>query len=161
MRTGNNAATIYVVAATEPKHLSFHTKIHAIDLGTGNDIVRAREINPHAKLKTGEIMHFDPQNQWSRAALAYNYGSVYVSIGSHCDFNAGNISGWVLRYDASTLALTDHFNTIEAKADYELSSVWMSGYAPAINPDGRYYAITVNGNYSLVKVEQGYGDSVI
>jgi hypothetical protein len=161
VRSASNAATIYVVAATEPKPLSFHTQLHAIDLGTGNDLMKARELNPRAKLKTGGVMHFDPQNQWNRAALAYNNGSIYVGIGSHCDSNAGNISGWILRYDSSTLKLTNKFNTIEAQASYELSSVWMAGYAPAIGPDGKVYAITGNGNYSLVKGKQGFGESVI
>ncbi len=35
VRNGANAATIYLVAATEPASLSFHTKLHALDLGTG------------------------------------------------------------------------------------------------------------------------------
>src|ERR1043166_8911955 len=59
-----------VVAATEPAHFSFHTKIHAIDLGTGNDLIKPVEIDPQAKLSTGGKIHFDPQNQWSRTSLA-------------------------------------------------------------------------------------------
>lgn len=161
VRTGTGAATIYVVAATEPASFSFHTKIHALDLGTGHDLVKAHEINPQAKLATGGVMHFDPQNQWNRSSLAYANGSIYVDIGSHCDNNAGSISGWVLRYDAATLDLSNRFNTIEASAGYELSSVWMSGYAPAIGPDGRLYAVTGNGNYNLAKGAKGYGESVI
>jgi hypothetical protein len=160
VRNGN-AATIYLVAATEPAQFSFHTQIHALDLGTGADTHKAREIDPKARLKTGEILHFDPQNQWNRSALAYNNGSIYVDIGSHCDSNAGNISGWVLRYDANTLKLTGKFNTIEAKAGYQLSSVWMSGYSPAIDSSGNLYAITGNGNYNLGRGMKGYGESVI
>jgi len=161
VRTKANAATIYVVAATEPAHLSFHTQLHALDLGTGQDIKAPVEIDPQTKLKGGTIMHFDPQNQWNRASLAYNNGSLYVGIGSHCDNNAGGISGWLLRYDAKKLKLVDKFNTIEAPASYELSSVWMSGYSPAIGPDGKVYAITGNGNYSLHKGQIGYGESIL
>lgn len=155
------SATIYLVAASEPSSFSFHTKLHALDAGTGQDITKAREINPQANLATGGKMHFDPQNQWSRSSLAYNNGSVYVSIGSHCDNNAGDISGWELRYDASTLKLTGKFNTIDAAAGYELSSIWMSGYSPAIDPNGNVYAITGNGNYNLGKGMKGYGESVV
>ena len=120
-----------------------------------------REIAPKAKLATGGKIHFDPQNQWSRSSLAYNNGSIYMGIGSHCDNNAGAISGWVLRYDAATLKLTGKFNTIEAAAGYELSSIWMSGYSVAIDPTGNVYAITGNGNYNLGKGMKGYGESVI
>jgi hypothetical protein len=161
VRTASNAATLYVVAATEPAPFSFHTQLHAIDLGTGNDIHKPREIAPTGKLTTGGKIHFDPQNQWSRSALVYNNGSIYMGIGSHCDNNAGGISGWVLRYDASTLKLTGKFNTIEAAAGYELASVWMSGYSVAIDPDGYVYAVTGNGNYSLVKGHKGFGESVL
>ena len=64
----------------------------------------AVEIAPEANLVTGGKIHFDPQNQWGRSGLAYNNGSIYMGMGSHCDNNPGNISGWVLRYDAGTLA---------------------------------------------------------
>lgn len=154
-------AIIYLVAATEPSGFSFHTQLHALDLGTGADAMAPVEIAPEAKLKTGGTIHFDPQNQWSRASLAYANGALYVGIGSHCDHNAGAISGWVLRYNTRNLKLTGKFNTIEAAAGYELSSVWMAGYSPAIDPDGNVYAITGNGNYNLAKGNKGYGESVI
>ncbi len=160
VRAGQNAATIFLIAATEPAAFSFHTKLHAVDLGTGKDILKAVEIDPRANIATGGKMHFDPQNQWSRAALAYANGSIYIGIGSHCDRNAGNISGWMLRYDQN-LNLTGKFNTIDAAADYELSSIWMSGYSPAIDTDGKVFAITGNGNYSLARGQKGYGESVL
>ncbi|HEY4115442.1 MAG TPA: hypothetical protein VGM17_15405 [Rhizomicrobium sp.] len=155
------SATIYLVAGTEPAPYSFHTKLHALDVGTGKDVMKPVEIDPRAKLETGGTIHLDPQNQWSRSSLAYNNGSLYVSIGSHCDNNAGSISGWELRYDTSTLKLTAKFNTIEASAGYELSSIWMAGYSPAIDASGNVYAITGNGNYNLGRGAKGYGESVI
>jgi hypothetical protein len=45
VRNGSSA-TIYLVAATEPAHLSFHTQLHALDLGTGADVVSPVEIAP-------------------------------------------------------------------------------------------------------------------
>ncbi|HTT96544.1 MAG TPA: hypothetical protein VMF58_00730 [Rhizomicrobium sp.] len=162
IRSDANTATIYLVAATEPAHLSFHTQIFAIDLKTGKNVMKPREIDPQAKLPGGAILHFNPQNQWNRASLAYSNGSIYVGVGSHCDNNAGNISGWMLRYDASTLKLLNAFNTIETPEDYELSSIWMSGYSPAISPDGsKIYAVTGNGAFNLTKKKTNYGESVI
>lgn len=161
VRSAQNAATIYLIAATEPAHLSFHTQIHALDLGTGTDIVSPVEIAPVGRLRGGGKVHFDPQNQWSQASLAYANGSIYVGIGSHCENNAANISGWMLRYDPNTLKLIDHFNSIQAKAEYELASIFMAGYSPAIDSIGRVYAITGNGNYSTRKGMKGYGESVL
>jgi hypothetical protein len=161
VRSGANAATIYVVAATEPAHLSFHTQLHALDLGTGKDIMKVREIAPTAKLKTGGKIHFDPQNQWNRSSLVYANGSIYMGIGSHCDNNAGAISGWVLSFSAANLKPTGKFNTIEAKAGYELASVWMSGYAVAVDAENNILAVTGNGNFNTGKGMKGYGESVL
>jgi hypothetical protein len=160
IRNGNTA-TIYVVSATEPAAMSFHTQIHALDLGTGADTVPPHEIDPRTRLKTGTILHFDPQNQWNRTSLVAKNGAIYVGVGSHCDHNAGSISGWLLRYDAATLKPDGRFNTIKAAAGYELASIWMSGYAPAIDDAGDVLAVTGNGNFSLAKGSEGYGESII
>ncbi len=156
-----NGGTIYVVGATEPAKMSFHTQLHALDLLTGKDTIRPREIDPQAKLKSGGVLHFDPQNQWNRASLVYANGAIYVGVGSHCDNNAGSISGWLLRYDAATLRSEGKFNTIKAAAGYELASIWMSGYAPAIDDAGDVLAVTGNGNFSLAKDDEGYGESIV
>jgi hypothetical protein len=160
VRNGNTGL-IYVVSATEPASMSFHTKLHALDLATGLDTMKAQEINPKAKLETGGVMHFDPQNQWNRSSLVYKNGAIYVGVGSHCDRNSGNISGWMLRYDAATLTLEGAFNTIKAAAGYELSSIWMAGFAPAIDDAGDVLAATGNGNFSTSKGHEGYGESII
>jgi len=160
VRSAADAATMYVVSATEPAPFSFHTKLHAIDLRDGHDLIKAVEISPRGRLLTGGKIHFDPQNQWNRASLAYQDGSIYIGVGSHCDNNAGQISGWMLHYDTN-LNLLDKFNTIKASAGYELSSIWMAGFAPAISPDGKVYAITGNGYYNPAHGEKGYGESVL
>jgi hypothetical protein len=159
VRGGAGSATLYLVAATEPSHLSFHTQLHALDLGTGLDIMAPVEIAPKAKLKSGGTVNFDPQNQWNRASLAYNNGSLYVGIGSHCDHNAGAISGWLLNYDAATLKLVHHFHTIENSSGYELASIWMAGFAPAVDSSGNVFAITGNGDFE--KGNRDWGESVL
>ncbi|HEY1710933.1 MAG TPA: hypothetical protein VGG10_21895 [Rhizomicrobium sp.] len=162
VRHSASSATIYLVAASEPAPFSFHTQVHALDLGTGKDAIKPREIAPTATLSNGAgTLHFDPQNQWNRSSLVYANGNIYMGIGSHCDNNAGAISGWVLSYDASTLQSNGKFNTIEAAAGYELASVWMSGYAVAVNSTGNILAVTGNGNFNTGAGMKGYGESVI
>jgi hypothetical protein len=161
VRSGPNAATIYVVAATEPAKLSFHTQLHALDLGTGADVTAPVEIAPSAPLSGGGTIVFDPQNQWNRASLAYAKGSLYIGIGSHCDHSAGDISGWVLRYDPSNLSLQHAFNTVEVKQGYELASVWMTGFAPAIDNKGDVFVVTGNGAFSQKPAPRDYGESVL
>jgi hypothetical protein len=159
VRNGAGSATIYVVAATEPASYSFHTKLHALDLGTGKDLQKPAEINPKAKLSNGSTIGFDPQNQWNRASLALANGNLYIGIGSHCDNNAGSISGWLLDYDPTTLTLSNRFHTIETAQGYELSSIWMTGFAPAVDSSGNVFVVTGNGAYK--SNGRDWGESVL
>src|SRR5262249_41636286 len=72
VRKGPNRPTIYLVAPTEPASFSFHTQLHALDLATGKDLMKPREIAPKANIKGGPKLHFDPQAQWGRSGMAYN-----------------------------------------------------------------------------------------
>lgn len=159
LRSGSTA-TIYIVAATEPAPNVFQTSLHALDLGTGNDVRTPAVISPSARLKRGGTVRFDPQNQWNRASLATNNGLIYMGIGSHCDNNAGNISGWLLSYDTS-LKLQGQFHTIEtpSKDGFELASIWMAGFAPAISPSGDVFVATGNGDFS--GTGEDWGESVL
>jgi len=160
-RSAQNSAVIYLVAATEPARYSFHTQIHALDLGTGKDLVTPVEIAPTATLSNGQKIAFDPQNQWTRTGLVYSNGNIYMGVGSHCDNNANNISGWVLSFSASNLSPTGAFNTIETNASYKLSSMWMSGYSPAVDPNGNIFGSTGNGAVNLGGTAQNFGESIL
>jgi hypothetical protein len=162
-RNKNGTATLYLVAATENVQYAFHSYLHALDLGTGNDLVTPQEINPSATLSDGSTVTFDPQNQWSRAGLALANGSVYVSIGSHCDNNSYSITGWELRYSTKTLAQMSAFHTIELSSNttgnLELASIWMTGFAPAIDSTGHVFVVTGNGDFT--KNRRDWGESVL
>ncbi len=148
LRSGPGAATLYVVAATEPSRFNFHAQLHALNLATGADVQPAVELAPAATLSDGSALAFDGQNQWSRAGLASAGGSIYVGIGSHCDSNQDNISGWLLRYSA-TLAPQAAFHTIETPhGGSELASIWMTGFAPSIDAKGNLFVVTGNGDVS-------------
>jgi len=155
-------AVLYVVAASEPSSMNFSTQLHALDLGTGTDTIAPVEINPSATLSDGSALDFDAQNQWNRASLAYQKGNLYVGIGSHCDNNDSNISGWLLRYNTG-LSLTSSFHTIETPADggLELASIWMTGFAPAIDAKGNVFVVTGNGDYDVAHHARDFGESVL
>ncbi len=148
LRSGPGAATLYLVAATEPSRFDFHTQLHALNLATGADVQPAAELAPAATLSDGSTLSFDAQNQWNRAGLAAAGGSIYVGIGSHCDNNQGSISGWLLRYSAA-LAPQAAFHTIETpQGGSELASVWMTGFAPSLDAKGNVFVVTGNGDVS-------------
>jgi len=158
VRTGPGAATLYVVAATEPSKYNFVTKFHALDVATGADTITPVVVSPSAKLSDGTKVKFDPQNQWNRASLAYKAGTLYVGIGSHCDNNSGNITGWLLSYNTS-LQLQHAFHTVKTAGGTELASIWMTGYAPAIDANGNVFVVTGNGDFT--KGAKDWGESVL
>jgi hypothetical protein len=158
VRKSVKSATLFVVAATEPSRNQFVTQLHALDLGTGIDTMTPAVVAPSATLNDGSKVNFDPQNQWNRASLAFSQGSLYMGIGSHCDNNADGITGWLLRYNTK-LKLEHAFHTIETHGGYELSSIWMTGYAPSIDVDGNVYVVTGNGDFTRRQMD--WGESVL
>jgi hypothetical protein len=152
------AAVVYLVAATEPQSKEFHHFLHKLDVSTGQDKVAPVEIAASATMSDGTTMRFNPPYQWIRAGLAWANGTLYVGVSSHCDHNADVISGWLLRY-SSTLQQEASFSTIYTPAGFELASIWMAGFGPAIDADGSVFVVTGNGNY--LKGGKDWGESVL
>jgi len=152
--------TLYVVVATEPSLDNFKTQLHALDIATLADKVPPVDIAASETISNGTQINFDPQHQMNRSSLVLANGSIYVPIGSHCDSNAAAITGWVLRYDAN-LDQIGKFATDEDSAFFLLSSVWMTGFAPAVDTDGSLFAITGNGAFDVDQGGKNFGESVI
>jgi len=91
-----------------------------------------------------------------RAALLLVNGQVYLTWGSSCD--VGPYHGWVMAYDARTLAQTAVFNT---SPDAEESGIWQSDNGPAADDQGNIYAATGNGVFSAAANGRDYGDSLL
>jgi hypothetical protein len=158
VRSSAHAALIYLVAATEPSPNVFVSTLHALSLADGSDHFPPAVISPSARLNDGSTVAFDPQNQWNRPGLAYANGSIYIGIGSHCDNNSSNITGWMLRYSAG-LAPLAAFPTVRTHGGTELASIWMTGFAPALDAKGDVFFSTGNGDFT--KYGMDWGESVL
>lgn len=134
---------LYVVALTKAgsrteADTGFTQKLHALDLATGADLpespvtIRANDFNP--------LM----QNQ--RPALMLANGLVYVAYSSHCDKEPYH--GFLMAYDAKTLAQVSTFNTSPTGSE---ASIWQSGQGPAADEEGNVYVVTGNGSWDGVK----------
>jgi hypothetical protein len=77
--------------------------------------------------------------------LALLNGTVYVAYASHGDNPV--YYGWVLGYDASTLALISIFNDAPGGTGGRNAGIWMAGGAPAADSAGNLYVITGNGDF--------------
>ena len=139
--------TIYVLARTKQGD-RYVQKLHALAVATGAEKFRGPvEI---------EASGFDPLRELPRAALLLVNGQVYLTWGSSCD--VGPYHGWVMAYDAKTLAQTAVLNT---SPDAEESGIWQSDMGPAADEDGNVYVATGNGKFTAASGGRSYGDSVL
>lgn len=160
VRSGPGSGTIYVVAATEPASLSFHTKLHELSLTDGSDLVTPAEISASAVLSNGSVVTFNPRQQMERTGLLWANNSLYLGIGSHCDAGMTVSTGWMLRY-SSALQLLNQFNTVDDSATDLLASIWMTGYPAAVDSSGNIYYVTGNGAFDANTGGKNYGESVV
>ncbi len=158
VRQSANSASLYLVTATNPGTNTFVSTLHKLNLGTGADLDTPAVISPSATMSDGSIIAYNPRNQWNRPGLAFNNHSVYVAIGSHCDAKPNSITGWLLRYDNHLKPLAA-FHTVDTPGGLELASIWMSGFAPAIDPSGFVFVATGNGDFE--KGRYDWGESVL
>lgn len=125
--------TIYFVTHTEANGVQTHA-LHAVDIATGNE----RSGSPVNINPTG----FDSRYANQRPALTLSNGVVYVAFASHCD--QGPYHGWMMGFDASTLARTAALNVTPSGS---LGGIWLGGAGPAVDEQGNVYVTTGNGTF--------------
>ena len=138
---------VYTLEAGNPVY-----RIHALDLSSLTDKVPPVVVSASHKLSNNTNFLFDARYQRQRPALLLSKGNVYAGFGSFCDFAASVSRGWLLGWSAATLTPlpTNQLNDTQATSpdSFFLSSIWMSGYGPAADPEGNIYFITGNSDYS-------------
>jgi regulation of enolase protein 1 (concanavalin A-like superfamily) len=152
---------VYVAAKTL-EGASFHFRLHALDLATGAEQlggpvdVTATTSGSGAGSVAG-VITFDPKLEHNRVGLTLAGGVVYLAFASHCDF--GNYHGWILGYDAHTLAQVANLNLTP---NGKQAGIWQSGGGLSVDEDGDLYAVTGNGTFDGIgATPQSFGDSVV
>jgi outer membrane protein assembly factor BamB len=134
---------LYVVALTRAgsangSQAGFMQRLHALDLATGADL-------PESPV-TISAHDFNALMQNQRPALMLANGIVYVGYASHCDKEPYH--GFLMAYDAKTLAQVSVFNTSPNGSE---ASIWQSGQGPAADAEGNVYLVTGNGSWDGVR----------
>ncbi len=152
--------TIYVLARTR-EHGQYVQRLHALDVATGAPRHVAVEIRASAQGtgvgSAGGVVRFDPLRENPRAALLLTGGHVIIGWASSCD--VGPYHGWIMAYDAGTLALVALLNTTPDGND---GGIWQGDAGLAADRQGRIYAVTGNGTFSAgTSQHRDYGDTVL
>ncbi len=155
--TGTNA--MYVVAHTKDTSTStYHFWLHKLSLTTGADMTPAVEITTTSPNDT-----FAPLFQLNRPGLLLLNGMVYVAFGSAGDF--GDWHGWVMEYDASTLAQLYVYNSTPSNQQNFVQGesggggIFSCGQGLVADANGYIYFFTANGPFDTSV--QDYSDSAI
>ena len=148
--------TIYVVAKTKETVGSgcssgnpcyFH-RLHALDLTTG-----AEKFGGPVVLSAP---NFVPLFHLQRPALLLNNGTVYIGFGSHGDNNTWQ--GWLMAYNAATLAQKWVWHSTDPTSGNNEGAIWGSGNGPALDASGNIYVETGNGVFDGIN---NFSDSVV
>ncbi len=131
--------TIYVAAKTKVSGAYFYA-LHALDMTTGAERPGSPVTLSGTVTVGSTTISFDPFRQHNRAGLTLVNGVVHVAFASHCD--GGAYHGWVLSYNATTLAKV---STWASTPTGSLGGIWMAGEGLGADPDGSLYFLTGNG----------------
>ena len=158
--------TLYVLARTKESQgllggSRYVQRLHALAVTTGAEKFGGPvEIKAAVKGRgaggSGGQIDFDPLRELPRASLLLASGQVYLTWASSCD--VGPYHGWMLAYDAHTLAQTAVLNT---SPDDEESGIWQGDTGPAADQDGHVFLATGNGKFDADSGGRDYGDSVL
>jgi hypothetical protein len=131
--------------------------LHVLDVTTGADVLPATAIAgsvPGSGYDAANgVVQFDPLRENERAALLLSNEHVVIAWASHCDSDPWH--GWVMSYNASSLAQEAVWNTTPGGGE---GAVWMSGAGPAADANGNIYLATGNGTWDGAT---SFADSIV
>jgi len=160
--------TLYAITYTYVRKKPVFS-IHAIDITTLEDRIPPVEVTGSGALSPdGHISGFNSAYNRQRAGLVEMGGNVYAGFASWCDLNYNVSRGWVMGWNAATLAPVGtgklENRLARTPGTFFQTSVWMSGYGIASDgtslyystgnsdPAGKSYNATTNLDESVVKL---------
>jgi uncharacterized protein YjdB len=152
--------TIYVVSEQKSGGTANY-RLNALDITTGaqksgSPVTITASVPGTNSTHDSNGMVSLPAGCVQRAALLLSQGSIYIGVGS-CH------SGWLVSYDAKSLAQTGVFNAspnLDGEGTYGgAGGVWMGSGGPVADSAGNIYISTGNGPWD--PSQSAYGDSIL
>ncbi len=162
-----STGTLYVVAKTQQTTASAtvdELTLYALNVSTGAEkpggpvVVQATVVGHGAGQSRGKVS-FQAEWQIERPGLLLDNGVVYAAFGSLGDH--GPYHGWIIGYNATTLAKVAVFNdTPNSKDPYgNEGGIWMGGGGLAADSSGDIYLLTGSGQFG--PAQGSYADAAL
>ncbi|MGB6834128.1 MAG: IPT/TIG domain-containing protein [Candidatus Acidiferrum sp.] len=137
---------VYVVSNTKESG-QYYQRLHRLILATGAEPSGAPQVVTASVTGSGDgssnnVLPYFPLHQNQRPGLALVNGIVYMASGSHGDNEPWH--GWIIGYNASTLAFASAYCTTPNTSG---GGIWMSGSAPVFDSSNNLFVISSNGTY--------------
>jgi hypothetical protein len=146
---------IFVLAMTLENGTYVH-RLHALDLGTGEELFGGPVTIAASVVVEGQTYNFIDRYQQQRPGLLLQGGNIYIGFGSAgCNIKTEN--GWVMAYGETSLQQVGAF---DVSPGVDASAVWLSGGGIAGDGQGNIYFSTGDGLFDGPGGTH-YGDSVI
>ncbi len=138
--------TIYVVSTQMSTTAPASFRLNALDLATGaqkpgSPVTLQASMPGTGNTSVNGVVSLNTSCM-QRAALLLSSNTIYIGFGS-CQ------RGWLLAYDATSLAQVGVFNAspnLDGEGTYKSAGgIWMGGGGPAADGSGNVYAVTGNG----------------
>src|SRR5271166_4209426 len=154
--------TLYVVAYTQDSSNGpYHYKLHALDCTTGAEkfggpVEIQAKVSGAGDGSVNGIITFDPKMHMQRPSLLLANGNVYLGFGSFADTDPYH--GWVMAYNATTLAQVAVYNTTPDGGE---GAIWMSGQGFPADSSGNLYFMVGNGSTTAESGGSSYGNAFL
>lgn len=131
-------------------------RLHALDITTGAEMLGGPVVIGGSVKGTGVgsvrgVVTFNSLHENHRPGLVLANNTIYIGY-------EGSGHGWILAYDARTLAQVAIFCTTP---NGSLGGVWASGNGMAVDSDGNIYAATGDGTFDANTGGPDYADTLI
>ena len=148
-------------------------RVHKVNLLDLSDNVAPVAVAASNTLSDGSLVNFQAAYQRQRPGLLLSGGTLYAGFGSWCDQASNYSRGWILGWNATSLAALPSSALMEKQTTAQigsglattqvgvvdfLASIWQSGFGLSADASGNVYAQTGN---SSGKIANNYPDSVV
>src|SRR3984957_20321098 len=147
---------IYTVAMSKDSSGNYHQRLHALDAPTGSELYGG-PVDITAKYpgtgdnSSGGFVVFDPAQYKERSGLLLVGNTVYLTWASHCDIRP--YTGWVMAYNAKTLAQT---SVINVTPNGNEGAIWGAGAGLASDGMGNIFFLDANGVFDTTLTSGGF-----